>query len=179
MRIHSRRLKSQRSTATVPAGSGSTVLVPFNRRSHRLAKLVSAPFTSEWLSTRAAARPVLAATGEFATDKSTASGVTIDSGQVRKNGSAARIREEASNENNNRLTLTDLAVIVYVTMATVFYPALAWLLFRTRGCQRLDRKPRRARQRHAAVSPLRPFGSQLNDMTTPSQDLECLRAAIF
>jgi hypothetical protein len=57
---------------------------------------------------------VLAAAGEFAADKSTASGVTIDFRQVRKNGSAARIREEASNENSNRLTLTDLAVIVYV-----------------------------------------------------------------
>jgi hypothetical protein len=113
----------------VPAGSGSAVLVPFSKRGHRPAKAPSAPLTSEWPSTRAVVRPVLA--GEFAADKSTASGVTIDFAQARKNGSAARIREGSSNENGNRLTLADLAVIAYVTMATAFYPALAWLLLHT------------------------------------------------
>jgi hypothetical protein len=90
-----------------------------------------APLTSEWSTARAAIRPPQAATGEAATGRSTASGVIINFAHARKSGRAARIREESSDENRNRVTLADLAVIIYVTMATAFYPALAWLLIRS------------------------------------------------
>jgi hypothetical protein len=131
MSSHSRTLTSQKSTSIVRAASGSAVLVPFSNRGHRLAKIGPASLTSEWSTARAAMRPVPAATGESAADQSTTSGVIIDFAQARRSGGAARIREELSNENPNGLALADLAVIVYVAMATAFYPALAWFLTRS------------------------------------------------
>jgi hypothetical protein len=128
MRIQLCRLTSQSSTATVPADSGSVVLVPFTKCGHRLAKTAHAPLTSEWSAAKAAIRPPQVATGETATGWSTASGVIIDFARARKSGRAPRIREESSSENRKGITLADLAVIIYVTMAMAFYPALAWLL---------------------------------------------------
>jgi hypothetical protein len=131
MSSHFHTLASQKSTSTARAASGSTVLVPFSYRGRRPAKVGPAPLTSEWSSAKAAIRPVPAATGKFAADRFAPSGIIIDFAQVRRSGHAARIREERSNENQNSLTLADLAAIVYVTMATALYPALVWFLIRS------------------------------------------------
>ena len=92
----------------------------------RLAKIGAAPLTSEWSSVTAAIRPVPAATGESAIDRSAPSAVIIDFARARSSSHAARVGEESSNENHNGLTLTDWAAIGYVFVATAFYPALAW-----------------------------------------------------
>jgi hypothetical protein len=128
MSIYSHTSTNQKSTSTVRAGSGSTILVPFSNRGHRLAKIQATPFTSEWPSAKAAMRPVPATAAGSATDRSRPSSVVIDFVHAPRSGHAARIREESSNENQTSLTLADLAVIIYALMATAFYPALAWFL---------------------------------------------------
>ena len=115
-------------TSTVPAGSGSAILQPFSNRGPPFAKVGPTPFKREWCSVKAAVWPVPAATGESATDRSRPSAVIIDIAQARKSRHARRIREEASNERQRRLALTDVVAIVYVLVATAFYPALAWFL---------------------------------------------------
>jgi hypothetical protein len=130
MRIQSCVSRSQSPTVRVPAGSGSVTGVPFTKPGHRLAKMTHAPLAGEWPTGRAAIRSPQAATGEAPTGRSTASGVIIDFAHARKSGWASRIREDSSNENRNGVTLADLAVIIYVAMATAFYPALAWFLLR-------------------------------------------------
>jgi hypothetical protein len=115
-------------TCTVRAGSGSAILLPFSNRGHPFAKVGPTPFMREWSSVKAAVWPVPAATGESATDRSRASAVIIDFAQARKSRHAPRIREEASNERQRRIALTDVVAIVYALMATAFYPALAWFL---------------------------------------------------
>jgi hypothetical protein len=94
----------------------------------RLAKIGPAALTNEWSSAKAAIRPVPAATGESATDRSTPSAVIIDFAQARRSRHAARVGEESSNENQNGPTLTDWAVFGCALMATAFYPALAWFV---------------------------------------------------
>jgi hypothetical protein len=129
MSIHSHTLANQKSTSTVRARSGSTILVPFSNRGHRVAKIQATPFASEWPSAKAAMRrPVPATTGGSATDRSRPSGVVIDFVHAPRSGHAARIREESSNKTQTSLTLADLAVIICALMATAFYPALAWFL---------------------------------------------------
>jgi hypothetical protein len=130
MSSYSRTLTRQQPTSGVRAASGSALVVPFGNRGHRLAKIGPAPLTSEWSTARAAIRPVPGATEESAADLSTTTGVVIDFAQARRSGGAAPIREGSSNEGRNSPALADLAVIVYVAMATAFYPALAWFLTR-------------------------------------------------
>lgn len=130
MSIHRQTPTSQKPTSTVEAGSGSRVLVPFGNRGHQLAKIGPAALRSEWSSAKAAMRPLPAATGESATGRPTPSAIVIDFARARRSGRAVPIPEASSHESRNRLTLADVALIVYVTIATGFYPALAWLLIR-------------------------------------------------
>jgi hypothetical protein len=115
-------------TSTVRAGSGSAILLPFSNRGHPFAEVRPTPFKREWSSVKAAVWPVPAAIGESTTDQSRPSAVIINFAQARKSRHAPRIREEASNERQRRLALTDVVAIVYALMATAFYPALAWFL---------------------------------------------------
>jgi hypothetical protein len=115
-------------TSTVRAGSGSAILPPFSNCGHPFAKVRPTPFKREWSSMKAAVWPMPAATGESLTDQSRPSAVIIDFAQARKSRHAPPIREEASNEGQWRLALTDVVAVVYVLIATAFYPALAWFL---------------------------------------------------
>ncbi len=123
MSIHSHMLTSQKSTSTLRAGSASAVLVAFSNRDHRPARIGPVPLASAWGSAKTAERRLAAATDWLAP-----SGVIIDFARARRNGRAARIREQSPSENRDSVTLADVAVIVYVIAATAFYPALAWLL---------------------------------------------------
>jgi hypothetical protein len=128
MSSHSRTLTNPQPTTRVRGATGSVVVVPFGNRGHRLVKIGPAPLTRGWSTARAAIRPVPAATGDSAADRSIISGVIVDFAKARRSSGAALIRAESSNERPNSLALADLGVIVYVAMATAFYPLLSWLL---------------------------------------------------
>jgi hypothetical protein len=86
------------------------------------------PFNSEWYAAKAAIRPVTAVTEELSTGRLRPSGVIIDFAKACGSSHAPLFREESSNESQGSLTIMDSVAIIFIFMATAFYPALAWLL---------------------------------------------------
>ena len=130
MSIHRLTPLSRKPTSTARADSDATVLVPFGNRCRQPAKIGPAARANERSSANAAIRPVRAATAEPAADRSPAGAVIIDFAQARRSGRAARVPEQALDQKQHSSTLAEMAVIAYLTAATGFYPALAWLLIR-------------------------------------------------
>jgi hypothetical protein len=125
--MHFHRLANQ-SNSVVRAGSRSAMLLPFSNRGRQRAEIRPAPFNSKWSAAKAAIRPVPAVTEEISANRLRPSGVIIDFAKACGISHASLFRNESSNESQGSLTIMDSMAIIFIIMATAFYPALAWLL---------------------------------------------------